>query len=278
MTVRTYLLHNAWWGKCLGAGLGFLIAGPLGALIGIFIGNIFDRGLNMHSSRPHPTYHAEKNKAIKHTFQKATFLTMGHICKINGRVSEEDISFAQKIMWELHLNRAERTSAKYFFTQGKAATFKLSESLDLLKYLAMNNPKLLRTFIQVQYRVAQVGHLTHEKIEILNHLLSALNLAPLHEQTHARETFYTHKQQHRQNNTTSNIYTEPPIAHAYALLNIAQHATKKEVKHAYRKQISLHHPDKHIAKGHSEAAIKQANEKTQAIRKAYESICKQNNW
>ena len=279
MAIRTYLTQHAWWGKLLGAGLGFLIAGPSGALLGVFVGNLFDRGLSEHLSKPHWSYHTEKRSAVKQAFQRASFSTMGHLAKVDGRVSEADIFFVKKTMRELHLNRAERTAAKAFFTQGKAANFKLSEPLELLKNMASNNPKLLRDFIQLQYRMAQVGGLTPKKIASLNQLLNLLNLAPLHEQAHTRENFYHHfNQQNHWDRSHTPAYDTAPIENAYALLNISENATQQEVKRAYRKQISLHHPDKYIAKGLSDADIKKANEKTQAVRKAYESICKQNGW
>ncbi|MDX2347206.1 MAG: co-chaperone DjlA [Legionella sp.] len=279
MSLRAHLRHNAWWGKLLGAGLGFIMAGPPGALFGIVIGNFFDRGLSEHFSRPHSTYHTEKRLAVRQTFQHATFLVMGHLCKVDGRVSEEDILFAKKIMQELHLNRAERASAQYFFTQGKAANFKIDEPLRLLKNLALNNPRLVREFVQLQYRTAQISGLTPKKIAILNHLLTALNLAPLHEQAHAQDQFHARfNQQYQQYNHAHTADEAPSIESAYTLLGIPQNATKKDVKHAYRKKVSLYHPDKYIAKGHSEADIKKANEKTQSIRKAYESICEQEGW
>ena len=284
MALLTYLAQYTWWGKLLGAGLGFLMAGPSGALFGIFIGNLFDRGLSEHFSRPHGSYHTEKRAAVKKTFQRSTFLIMGHLCKVDGYVSKEEIQIAKKIMRELHLSRIERTSAQQFFTQGKAPHFKINEPLDLLKNLTRNNPKLLREFVQLQYRVAQVGGLTSGKIKVLNHVLQALDLAPLHKQAHAREKFYTYfnqGNQWQQNNGHSNAsaaYAGPPVEDAYTLLNISQSANQQEVKRAYRRKISLHHPDKQIAKGHSAQHIKKANEQTQAIRKAYESICQERGW
>ena len=272
--------QSAWWGKCLGAFLGFLVAGPPGALMGIFIGNFFDRGLNAHSARPHGLYHAEKRKVIKQAFQKATFLTMGHICKTDGRVSEAEIQFTQHLIHTLRLNKTDQKLAKQSFTQGKSEAFNLNQPLQLLHKISMSNPRLIHAFLQIQYQTAQVEGLTNKKVSVLNHILSALNLAPLHEQAHARETFYTHFNQsaHTHQQRTSSHTSSHPLESAYTLLNVSQSASKTEVKRAYRKQMSLYHPDKYMAKGYSEAEIKQANEKTQAIRKAYDAICTQNNW
>ena len=37
----------SWWGKALGGAFGFMIGGPLGALMGIAFGHSFDRGLGL---------------------------------------------------------------------------------------------------------------------------------------------------------------------------------------------------------------------------------------
>lgn len=49
-------------------------------------------------------------------------------------------------------------------------------------------------------------------------------------------------------------------------------ASDSEVKRAYRRLISQHHPDKLVAKGLPEEMMTMAKEKTQKIRKAYEII------
>jgi DnaJ like chaperone protein len=59
---------------------------------------------------------------------------------------------------------------------------------------------------------------------------------------------------------------------AYRALGIESGASDKEVKRAYRKLMSEHHPDKLIARGVPEAMIKLATERTQEIQTAYELI------
>lgn len=282
------------WGKFLGVILGFLAAGPLGSLFGLFLGNLFDKGLHEHFARPHLAYHTEKKNKTKKAFQYATFSIMGHLCKTDGRISENDISFANKTMQELHLNRHEKKAAREAFTEGKSSHFKLSPPLQHFKNLAQHNPKLLRAFIQIQYQAAQISGLTPNKVKLINHLLHEFNFSPLHEQAAARDAFYAQFNQHRQNHYQQHhqqynrqhqeYYAHEQAAYRpdmdtlYNLLGVSAHATKQEVKRAYRKKISLYHPDKYIAKGHSDAEIKAANEKTQAIRKAYEAICSQKGW
>jgi len=62
------------------------------------------------------------------------------------------------------------------------------------------------------------------------------------------------------------------LTQAYALLGVDVSASDSEVKKAYRRMMSQHHPDKLVSKGLPEEMIKLANEKTQQIKKAYDLI------
>jgi len=61
-------------------------------------------------------------------------------------------------------------------------------------------------------------------------------------------------------------------ADAYKVLGLSSHATDAEVKKAYRRLMSQHHPDKLVSKGLPEEMVKLATEKTHEIRKAYETL------
>ena len=59
---------------------------------------------------------------------------------------------------------------------------------------------------------------------------------------------------------------------AYEILGVSKAATDADVKKAYRRLMSQHHPDKLIAKGLPDEMVKLATEKTQKIKAAYEEI------
>jgi len=289
MIFRPQAHRYFFWGKLLGAGLGFLTAGPIGALLGVFAGNLFDRGLTEHFIKINNYYRIEKNPTIKQAFLRATFSSLGHIAKADGRVSEEEIQLTKLMMKELHLNKSEETVAKRFFQLGKHTKYRITEPLDLLRNLAQKNPKLLHAFVQLQYRMAQVDGLSLEKVTALNILLNALGLAPLSQQAHARNDYRSQfnqnynfnynkkneqtRQTHQEYDAYQSVYTSQTLESSYTLLGLSSSATQQDVKRAYRRLISKHHPDKCIAAGMSEQRIKEANEKTQVIRKAYEHIC-----
>lgn len=291
MNFRHFFAGNFWWGKILGGFFGYLIGGATGALFGILVGNFFDRGMAEHFSNPNWKYHAEKRKAVQQIFFEATFAVMGHIAKADGRVSEQEIQMARQMMQEMRLNREQKDMAKQFFSQGKEPGYDFSRILNLLKTTCHENPELLKLFMDIQYRAAQVDGLSEAKINALNVVFRQLGFMPLHEQYRFYEDFGTSyrrsSSQSSQSNQSNNRYNSnsqykssgsSSLASAYALLEIDASASKNEVKRAYRRLISRNHPDKLIAQGLPEEMIKIANDKTQKITKAYDQICASKGW
>jgi len=59
---------------------------------------------------------------------------------------------------------------------------------------------------------------------------------------------------------------------AYNILNVNADSSDAEIKKAYRRLLSQHHPDKLVSKGLPEEMMKMAAQKTHEIRKAYEKV------
>ena len=58
----------------------------------------------------------------------------------------------------------------------------------------------------------------------------------------------------------------------YDRLGVSKDASQDEIKRAYRKLMSEHHPDKLVAKGLPPEMMEMAKQKAQEIQKAYELI------
>ncbi len=285
MNHRQFFISNRWWGKIIGAVFGYLVAGPTGAFFGLLIGNFFDRGLADHFSRPHWHYHAEKRKAVQNIFFETTFSVMGHIAKTDGRVSKSEIQMAKTLMREMGLNHAQQIDAQHLFNRGKKSDFSLNDAITILHEALHDNPELLKLFIDIQYRAAQIDGLSSQKQQALNAILTFMGFAPLHKQYRFYEDYAdysTHQKSNRHYSSSSSQQRDQAphrqLLHAYALLEVEPTANKQEVKRAYRQLMSRNHPDKLMAKGLPEKMIKMANEKTQAISKAYEQICESKGW
>src|SRR5262245_38450843 len=109
-----------WTGKILGAIFGFLIGGPIGAVLGLLIGHYFDLSRMGHWRT------TSTHTRAQDVFFKATFSVMGHIAKADGRVSEQEIQVAEKIMRNMLLSSQLKLQAIHYFNQGKSPYFDLN--------------------------------------------------------------------------------------------------------------------------------------------------------
>lgn len=263
------------WGKLVGGFFGFLLAGPLGLIFGILIGHLFDRGLHQNQAW---TF-SSTNSVAQQVFFDSTFLVMGHIAKLDGRVSEAEIQAARAIMNRLGLTETMRQKAIDLFNQGKSASFNLENSLQKLANACHRNKVLLRLFVEIQMQTAFAeGHLTYKKQHVLQKICHYLGFAPLNFAFFEHLFNFEHAFRKQSSHQRQGYYHTPPssqlnLKDAYAILGISEQASTLEIKKAYRKQMSQHHPDKLLSKGLPEEMIKLATEKTQKIKAAYDRIC-----
>lgn len=266
-----------WAGKIIGAFFGYLLLGPIGFFIGLFIGHYFDRGLHLTLKFPFDTaYHSSSQQQIQKTFFNATFTIMGYVAKANGRVSEAEIRLAKHVMAQMNLSSEMRRKAIDLFNIGKQPYFNLTQALQELRQVCGNQINLLRMFVEIQLQIAHAdGTLSPHQQQILQHICQQLGFSPLDFRIFTNRSYGEQSYQQRQQYNYRP--QQPPhdlLADAYKILGVANTATNAEVKKAYRRLMSQHHPDKLVAKGLPEEMMKLATEKTQEIKAAYERICK----
>jgi len=249
-----------WMGKILGGIFGWMVFGTFGALLGIYIGHKFDAGLT------HNPFDPERQQRIKKTFFKSTFAVMGHIAKADGQVSQEEIQMAQRIMAQMELSGDMKKDAIAEFNRGKSAGFNLDEELDEFKQVCRQQKNLVRMFIEVQLQGAFAdGVLDDAEDKILLHICGRLGIPGFaYEQLKRMLGASQRRGTHQQSGSTPE--------EAYAILGVAESSTDAEVKKAYRRLISQHHPDKLVSKGLPDEMMKMAKEKTQEITEAYDTI------
>lgn len=236
MNFREFFTTTSWWGKLLGAFFGYLTGGPMAAVFGMLIGNFFDRGLVNHFSNPYWLYFREKQNLTQKKFFTATFLTMGHLAKADGRVTEQELNMARLLMQELYLNKEQQKEAMHLFNEGKKPNFNLNNLLTELYNICANKKNLLNLFIDIQYRAAQVDGLNTKKIQILDVIFSRLGFAPFHQQHRFYEDFGSSNDSQAQPNSSSSHSThkhkpsQTNLEQAYALLEVTTNMNQQEVK------------------------------------------------
>lgn len=256
-----------WFGKLFGFIVGGLLLGPLGGLLGFYVGHRLD--VMMSNNWEQST--SLSSRQTQQTFFNTTFAVMGHIAKSDGRVSEAEIEAARRIMRRMQLNTEQTRQAIYYFKQGKQPDFNLHQALRTLIYHCHRQRSLLQMFLDIQFQAAKAnGKISAPKKVILQTICRQLKFTPIFSWDY-EDIFgdYTTSRQKSSSHTTSSS-----LAQAYHILNISPTASEQEIKRAYRKQMSQNHPDKLIAKGLPEEMIKLANDKTRRIKDAYEQIKK----
>ena len=269
------------WGKVLGFLFGFMLSRNLfGALIGVWIGHMFDRGRGFDFDGE--TGGKEDDIARQAAFFYTTFSVMGHVAKAKGQVTNHEIAFASAYMDKLKLSSDIRQQAQDAFREGKSTGFPLQERLRKFKRICGNRHDLRLMFLEIQIQVAfSDGDLDTKEREVLHTIAkllgySARQLDDLLEMIIASAAFNQQTgQSYRQFNGDNAATNVGQLDNAYKILGVSKETSQKEIKKAYRKLMSQHHPDKLIAKGLPPAMMEAAKEKTQDIQAAYDLISKE---
>ena len=250
----------AWWGTLIGGTLGFVFGGPIGAMIGAALGGNFDRGLNMGGQ-----FDMGDQERVQAAFFTTTFSVMGHVAKADGHVSAQEIAAAKNIMTQMQLSAEQRKAAIKFFDQGKADDFPLEEILHQFKKECRGRRNLIQMFVEIQISTALAdGKVDDSEKRIIYTIGKILGFA-------RSQIDHLFNMANAQEASASDSLT---LTQAYKILGVKKGSSNAEVKKAYRRLMSQHHPDKLVSKGLPDEMIQLATEKTQEIRKAYDLIKK----
>jgi len=231
------------YGKWIGGGLGFAFGGPIGAILGIALGSMFD---GMDSSRT----------AYRGTPRGDFAMSL---LVLSAAVMKAD----QKVL------RAELEYVRSFFVR----QFGEQEGNQLGAMLR----EILKQEIDIPQVSSQVGQYMDysSRLQILHYLFG---IASADGTYHPDEVAVIEQISGYMGISSSDYISVRAMfvknaSWAYDVLEITKEATNDEVKKAYRELAKKHHPDK---VGHlGEDIRRSATEKFQKINAAYEEIKKQ---
>ncbi len=252
-----------WAGKAIGGVLGLLAAGPVGSFLGLVLGHQFDQGVVERLGGGRGAASAK----TRELFFATTFSVMGHIAKSDGRVSEEEIRAARRIMHGMELSPEQVTLAIEYFTRGKSLDFRLGDSVSALGSAFRGRRELVRAFVEIQLQaLVASGGLDRAKRDLLWRVARELGMGRV-------ELAQIEALVRAQQASASRIdHRELDLAEAYRVLGVAPDAATKDIKLAYRRLMSQHHPDKLVSRGLPESMRANAEQKTREIRAAYDRI------
>jgi DnaJ like chaperone protein len=253
----------SWWTSVLGGALGYMIGGPLGAMLGVaFAGNLSKGKSNFRGSAS--DYRPGDQQRVQAAFFSSVFSVMGYIAKVDGKVSKSEILLAQQVMQHMQLSEDMQKAAKELFNQGKQNDFNLDEVLEQFRTESHRRTHIIRMFLEIQIQATYAdGVFDDKEYDALKYIANKLRF-PIHELERLIKQF----------SVASGKSSKLTIDDAYVILGADKSLTDKELKRAYRRLLAQHHPDKLVAKGLPDEMIKLANDKTQEIISAYELIKK----
>ena len=262
--VRKQLLY---WGKIIGTVAGLATRQWPFVLLGFVLGHQFDRGFAARFE----SFRAEGEAVGRFNdgWVRALFRTMGHVAKIDGRVSEDEIRAARSVMYRLGLSPAQVRLAISWFNDGKEPGFALAATL---RELRRDNARtvdaravFVRLVLEVSLTKSSIGKPERAAIwTICNELgMGRVELAQLEAMIRAQKGF---------RRSPEGDADAAKVRKAYATLGVSQDSTNAEIKKAYRRLMNKNHPDKIASSDPDAKVVAEAERRTREIRAAFDLI------
>ncbi len=223
---------------------GLLIGHLPGAVTGAVIGFVFDN--LRYSQRKHATPEAGG-------FIGPLFTLLGAVAKSDGRVSEQEIAIAERLMTRMGLDAEQRRQAVASFNVGKQPEFDVTPTIAALRnWVGLRRDHAFPVLDVVIETVLAEGNPPPEKMAILHQLAFALRISDMELMALMAMKGYAWNaggsRSHGRAYGTGGGYVPPQRApqgpDPYAVLGIDRNADDRAIKRAYRKLISEHHPDR----------------------------------
>jgi len=280
-------------GKIAGLLIGTLLFRYVGALIGLYLGHLFDNALKRTAARQKVDDWLQSDDSKQAIFFYSTFSVMGYVAKSSGRVTAEHIEIASKLMTEMRLDERQKEEAKDAFREGKLPGFPLKKKLDLFKRHFSGRRDLAQFFVELQIQTAYSDSvLEPDEYQVLLKIAKQLGFdkrvlnqmiamweAEMRFQAFKQEKYEQHKKYDRhgeqKRQRAEQQSNNDKLLDAYAILGVSQRDSARDIKRAYKRLMAQNHPDKLVAKGLPPEMMEVAKRKTQDIQYAYEIVKKE---
>ena len=196
---------------------------------------------------------------------RAMFAVMGRIAKLDGRVTTPEVNYASIIMRLLGLDPLGRLEAIDYFELGKQPETDVLPFVRELVSSIGRRSALARLFIKIQCRLAFIkGDIRLKEKILLRDVAESLGFSKAEFLESCRE-MQIHASLKQENGKF--------LRNAYHILQLEPDVEDGEIRRAYLRMMSRYHPDKLVRENLSEETLRIAQEKSTAIRSAYETVC-----
>ena len=228
--------------KWIGIGAGWFLAGPIGAIIGYYIGKNFFNGRNDNAK----------------AYEISLLILSSLVIKSDGRVVKLELDYVKRFFVNTF---GVQKANKYFEIFNKLNKQSLNSQLrPICKQLNsyVNHASRLQ-IIHFLFGVSASDSEIHPReVDLINKIAGYLNIN--------QYDFESIKSMFLKTDSNNSLDKW------YSILEIKNSASDAEIKKAHRKMVSKYHPDK--LQGVSSDIVKLAEEKFLLVQQAYENIMK----
>ncbi|MBT8097300.1 MAG: co-chaperone DjlA [Woeseia sp.] len=255
------------WGKVVGVIAGLASGRPVFALLGLLLGHQFDRGFADKFARL--SSDDVRIDRLPTGFIRPLFEVMGHLAKVDGRVSEDEIRSARSLMHRLGLRPEQVRQAIVWFQNGKQNNFPWQTVVHRMRRDTGRAAEMRRLFVHLLLEVALAkGNLHRAERSLLWSICSELDIGRV-ELTQLEAMLRAQRGFRKSPEGSADMQR---VEKAYATLGLSKSASNDEIKNAYRRLINRNHPDKLSGTNPDNQQIATAQKRTQDIRSAYEML------
>ncbi len=237
------------WGKLIGGATGFMLGGPIGALVGVAAGHMIDR--MRHA--PGASHDAAIQKRI--AFSIAVIVLSAKMAKADGKVTRDEIHTFRKIF---RIPEGEAGDVGRIWDEARRDASGFEPYAEQIAELFADTPTVREELLTGLFVIALADGTLHPAER--DYLCAVAEIFQIDKRGFERiqEGLMGHGQ-----------------GDPYEILGVAPNAGDETLKTAYRKLVREHHPDRLIARGMPQEFIDVANQKLAAINDAYDRISKQ---
>lgn len=229
-------------GKWVGIGAGWFLAGPIGAIIGYYIGKSFFDGKNDNAQ----------------AYELSLLILSSLVIKSDGRIAKSELEYVKKFFIDTF---GIQKANKYFQIFNKLNKQSLISQLrPVCQQLtsSINHSSRLQIIHFLFGVSASDNEIHHAEIDLIKKIAGYLNVNNYDFES-IKSMFIDYG-------------SSGGLEKWFKILEIDKSASDEEVKKAHRKMVIKYHPDK--LQGVSKDIVKLAEEKFLLVQQAYEEIMK----
>lgn len=241
------------WKWILG-GLTWVLTGPLGGLIGFFIGSAID-GLSGSSDNEQVKPSNRTRRTEKGDFMVVLLTLSAAVMKADNIVKKSELEYVKAFLVQ-NFGKEKTLKALQLLKPMLNAEIPLDDVCRQIRYNMNNSLKL--QLLHYLFGIANADNeIVKEELDVLKRIATGIGISDY------------------DFNSIKSMFIVVGKDSDYEILGITKDATNEEVKKAYKKMAMKHHPDK--VAGMGEEVTRKATEKFQAINEAYDRIKKERN-